>query len=271
MSTHKPMISSGPFRTHQLRESDRYELSDGHAIYCAPSGGTHARAAVVGSAVLASDPLVESAGLDAGFTTDDMNLRAPDIAVGNVPDKPGWIKGVPPLAVEYASVGQDEAELQVKIEQLLTAGTRFVWVVRMVGPRRVEVYTKDSPTQTLGPTEQLEAPGILQNAVPVEAMYEPSVARDATLRNLLQREGYTDLASVRAEGRAEGREEGQLRGARQALRAAITARGWTTPPAVDTRISQTTNATTLQSWLVQVIQAARLDAVFTDSDEMSGA
>ena len=83
---------------------------------------------------------MESAGFDTGFTPDEKNLRAPDIAVGNVPDKPGWVSGVPPLAVEYADVGQDEQELQAKIHTLLGAGTRYVWVVRLTGPRRVEVY-----------------------------------------------------------------------------------------------------------------------------------
>lgn len=42
----------------------------------------------------------------------------PNIAVGNVPDDPGWVRGVPPLAVEYADVGQDEADLQSKIRAL---------------------------------------------------------------------------------------------------------------------------------------------------------
>jgi hypothetical protein len=28
----------GPFRTENLREDCRYELSDGHPIYCAPAG-----------------------------------------------------------------------------------------------------------------------------------------------------------------------------------------------------------------------------------------
>ena len=72
-------------------------------------------------------------------------MRAPDIAVGNVPDEPVLVRGIPPLAVEYADVGQDEADLQAKIRTLLDAGTRFVWVVRLTGVRRVEVYQPGAP------------------------------------------------------------------------------------------------------------------------------
>ena len=53
----------------------------------------------------------------------------------------------------------------------------------------------------------MEAPGILANPVPVEALYDPDAARDVALRNLLQRRGYADLEAVQKEGREEGRQE----------------------------------------------------------------
>ena len=43
---------------------------------------------------------VTEAGVDTGCSPDDDILRAPDVAVGNVPDETGWVKGVPTLAVE---------------------------------------------------------------------------------------------------------------------------------------------------------------------------
>jgi Uma2 family endonuclease len=199
MTNARSATSHGPFRADQIRPGDRYELSQGHAVWCAPTGGRGARASLVGSAVLGSDPAVESAGLDAGFSPSPDTLRAPDVAVGNVSDQPGWIPGAPLLAVEYADVGQDEQELADKIRELLAAGTRFVWVVRLVGPRRVEVYTAEQPMQLVHPGEELQAPGVLQNPVPVEALYEPQAGLDATLRNLLQRQGYENLDAVRAE------------------------------------------------------------------------
>jgi hypothetical protein len=154
---------------------------------------------VSGAEVLDTDPAVTEAGIDAGFTTGEGNLRAPDVAVGNVPDQPGWIPGVPPLALEYAGSGQDEKKLQEKIADLLKGGTRWVWVVRLVGARRVEVYSAGEAVRLFGPGEELQAPGILQNAVPVEALFDRRVAHEATLRNLLQRKGYESLEAVREE------------------------------------------------------------------------
>ena len=93
--------------------------------------GPQLRANLVGGLALATDPAVDSAGVDTGYAADAYTLRAPDLAVGNVPDAPGWVKGAPPLAVEYADTGQDELDLPVKIRELLSAGTRLVWVVRL--------------------------------------------------------------------------------------------------------------------------------------------
>lgn len=197
-----PYEGSGPFVASQIPPGSRYELRDGHALYCAPTGGDGARRTVVGAQVLATDPAVEEAGIDAGYTFGPGDLRAPDVAVGNVPDKPGWIPGVPPLAVEYAGRGQDEAALQQKIADFLEAGTRWVWVVRLLGPRRVEVHTREG-VRTYGPGEALHAPDVLKNAVPVEAMYDQDAAHEATLRNLLQRRGYESLEEVREAARAE--------------------------------------------------------------------
>jgi len=44
----------------------------------------------------------------------------------------------------------------------------------------------------------------------VEALYDPDAAREAALRNLLQRLGYADLEALQKEGREEGRKTGQL-------------------------------------------------------------
>ncbi|MBI4701515.1 MAG: hypothetical protein HY744_10205 [Deltaproteobacteria bacterium] len=219
----------GPLRAEDLRSGDPYELSDGHPVFCAPSGGDGARGSGLGFAVLDSDPAVEAAGVEPGYSPEPQMLRAPDVGVGNVPDRSGWISGVPPLAVEYASVGQDEAELQAKIADLLGRGTRSVWVVRLLGPRRVEVYEPGCAMRIVSPGERLAAPGLLRNEVPVEALYDRDAAHEISLRNLLQRRGYEGLEAVRAEGRAEGREQGRTEVLRQTLRDLCEALGlgWT--------------------------------------------
>ena len=101
------------------------------------AGDRRGAAKARGVAVLLSDPSAQASGVgvDVAFSfNDEKNLRAPDISVGNLRGEPGWGRGVPPLAIEYADRGQDEAELQTKIRELLGAGTRFIWVVRLSGP-----------------------------------------------------------------------------------------------------------------------------------------
>ncbi len=154
--------------------------------------------------MLASDPAVQDVGLDVGFSPSPETLRAPDVAVGEIPDQPGWIQGVPPLAVEYADTDKDEEDLQIKIRELVSAGTRYFWVVRLTSPRRVEVYQPGQEMHTQHPGEQLTAPGVIANPIPVEALYDGEAARQVIFRNLLQREGYASLAEVRAEGEAQG-------------------------------------------------------------------
>lgn len=209
MSEPKRYRTSGPFRADMVRSHDPYELSYGHPVYTLPTGGTGASATTAGARALATDPDVEEAGIDAGYSPEPGMLRAPDIAIGNVPNRPGWIKGVPPLAVEYADVGQDEEKLREKIADLLDAGTQLVWVVRLTGPRRVEVYERGKEMRCVGPGETLMAPRILRNPVPVDALWDVRAADKVALRNLLQRAGYDSLEAVREEGREEGREMGE--------------------------------------------------------------
>jgi hypothetical protein len=174
-------------------------------------------------------------------------LRAPDVAVGNVPRAAGWVKGVPPLAVEFADTGQDEADLQLKIGDFLTHGTRYVWVVRLVGPRRVEVYEPERPMRVVSSGQDLTAPGILQNPVPVDALYDDETARAVTLRNLLNRHGYADLDAVLVEGRVEGRA--------QAILDVLAARGIAVPEEVRRRVLACTEPAALDRWLTRAAVA----------------
>jgi Uma2 family endonuclease len=197
------LSSHGPFRADQLRPGDPYELSNGHPIHCLPTGGRGSQAINVGGGVLASDPAAQDVGVDTGFSPSPEILRAPDLSVGEIPDQPGWVQGAPPLAVEYADTGHDEADLLIKIQQLFAAGTRYVWVVRLTGPRRVEVHQPGQAMRIARPGEQLTAPGILANPVPVEALYDREAARQVIFRNLLQRQGYASLDEIRAESLRE--------------------------------------------------------------------
>jgi Uma2 family endonuclease len=274
MPSRKPHTGQGPFRADQLRDGDRYELVDGHPIYCAPSGPEHANRSLSGGAVIESDPDVDWAGVDAGFAPDADTLYAPDIAVAplaSANEAAGWMPGVPPLALEYAGKGQDEMKLAEKISDLLARGTKLVWVVRLIGPRRVEVYAPDVPVVTLGPGDQLEAPGILRNPVPVEALYDRTAGHGATLRNLLQREGYRDLDDVlargreqgvakgREEGRKEGKAAGRVEGVAQSVLALLRGRGLDVSAGLESEILACRDQAKLQRLLLAAARVAQAE------------
>ncbi|MBI4818920.1 MAG: Uma2 family endonuclease [Deltaproteobacteria bacterium] len=129
-----------------------------------------------------------------------------------MPDQASWAKGVPLLAVEYADRGQNLEELQTKIDELLSAGTKWIWVVRLSGPRRVEVHEPGVPKRVALPGQLLVAPGVLQNPVRVEELYDESAAHEAQLRNLLQRKGYASLRAALDSSEQAGLEKGEKLG-----------------------------------------------------------
>ena len=267
----------GPYRADQIREGDPYELSQGHRIDCMTAGGRHGTAHLVGSSVINSDPgLVHAPAVDVGIEWNDgKNLRAPDIIAGIDVRAPGWATQPPPLAIEFADAGQDEAQLRLKISELLEFGTRLIWVVRLTGPLRVEIHEPGQPVRIVHGDGELHAPGILQNSVPVRALIDRDTALDATFRNLLGREGYASLEAVREEGRAlglaEGREEGREEGQREthaqalatvraALHAQLDARGLTLSPALATRVDACRDLATLTRWLTRAVISASPEA-----------
>ena len=263
--------AKGPFRADQIRSGDPYELSEGHPIYCAPTGQDGAGPNGLGFSVLDSDPAVKRAGVDAGIELAPDVLRAPDIAVNFTPGEGTWAKSAP-LAVEYAGRGQDETDLRKKIDELHKGGTRFVWVVRLVGPRRVDVHEAGVPMRVVDADGTLTAPGILSLPVPVKALFDRDAAHETTLRNLLAAKGYADLDAVREEAREEGREEGREIGREEgredalqnAFRAVIHARGWTLGAEHESRAAACHDVATLTRWIARVAVASRLEDVFED-------
>ncbi len=245
-------LADGEISADQIRPGDPYELSEGHLVYCAPSGSDSGRGVIAAALSLDTDPDVESSGAEVGFTPSQHTLRAPDLAIGGVPDQPGWVSGAPPIAIEYAGRGQHEQDLRKKIEEFLDAGSKYVWVVRLVKDRRVEVHEKGRPKVTKRPGQDLDAPGVLRNPVPVEALFDRSVAHDVALRNLLQRHGYDSLENVREEGREEGREEAQA----QAILAVLEARGIEVSEEEKQRISATRSPGTLYRWIRDAVRVS---------------
>ncbi len=58
----------GRFEADEIRDGDGYELSGGYPIRCLPTGGRGSDAAATGAAVLKSDPQVDSAGVETGYS-----------------------------------------------------------------------------------------------------------------------------------------------------------------------------------------------------------
>lgn len=202
--------------------------------------------------MLASDPAVRDVGVEVGFSPAPDTLRAPDLSVGELPDQPGWVQGAPLLAVEYADTGQDEAELQIKMQELFAAGTRYVWVVRLTGPRWVEVHQPGGQKPHIASSgEQLEAPGILANPVLVEALWDREASRRVIFRNLLQRQGYASLDEVRAEGEIEG--------LRKAVAAVLSSRGLAIDEALRAALASAGDSAVLESALRQAVTASPAD------------
>lgn len=193
----------GPYTADQFRSGDPYEVSRGRLIPCPPRGDAHARVIELAASTLETDPAVENAGVDSGLKLAHDTLRAVDVAVNYGEERPGWITVVPPLVVEYVPAHVNEAELRIKLDELMSAGVRHLWVAHLTAPRHVEVYERGELTRTALPGEMLRAPDVLQNPVPVEALYEREAAHEVALRNLLQRRGYRDLDAVRVAGQLD--------------------------------------------------------------------
>lgn len=247
------------------------EISKGYAILTMAGGGKHASGSVYGGQIVDSDPLSPGAGVDMGFSPDDLTLRAPDVAVTPHIEEDGWVHEYPPLAIEYAGRYQREAELEDKIRDMLAGGTRFLWVVRLRGERHVEVHTPDAPMRIARPGEELEAPGVLANPIRVEALWSREAAHEHTLRNLLQRKGYADLDEVLAEGKIEGkiegmtegeaigRAEGETQGKASALLLVLDTRGLPVSEAQRERILTCRDSATLDRWTRAAVTSASTD------------
>ncbi|MEM8998434.1 MAG: Uma2 family endonuclease, partial [Acidobacteriota bacterium] len=131
-----------------------------------------------------------------------------------------------------------------------------------------EIHSPDQPRRYANPGEELEAPGILRNAVPVEALYDWRAAEGVTLRNLLQRQGYADLDAVlaagEAEGQAKGEAEGRLLALVESVLGVLDARDLDTSDAQRRRIVDCADPDQLGAWLRAAAVADSAAALFSE-------
>ena len=263
MSSTAKMLAPGRFVADDIRDGDPYELSNGHPLLVMPTQKEGGAIQLRAGRIVASDPLVAHAAVEVGVSTEPGMLRAPDVVVLQDDEGPSdWERKAPPLAIEVAGPGQDEEDLKVKIQELLDAGTRYFWVIRAKGPRRVEVWEPGKPMRVARSGEVLEAPGILATPVPVAAFYVEKVANQLLLQNQLAREGWATPEDIRARGREEGREEGQVMALRANLVQMLRARGVRLTRADEQRISRESSRAVLEAWFARVLVVSEAGELF---------
>lgn len=118
----------------------------------------------------------------------------------------------------------------------------------------------------VGADEELVAPGILMNPVPVRAFVDPEVALAATTRNLLTSYGARSIDELRAEERQEGKREGKLEGKLEAqvelLLLALGERGMTPTAAQLGELRRCEDPGLLRRWFLRALHAGGVDEVF---------
>ena len=102
-----------------------------------------------------------------GFWMSNRNCRAPDISVVNKErlkglnrSEPAFFKGAPDLAVEILAPSMTRRELDARLKDFFSSGTRLAWVI---DPDRQMVEVCHSPTQRrlVGPGASLDGEDLL--------------------------------------------------------------------------------------------------------------
>lgn len=121
------------------RNAERHEISAGELITMPPAKSLHSRIATkLFKLLIAALERAQSseAFAEAGYvlSRDPLTIRQPDISVLSrqrvqSTGEDEYIEGAPDLAVEIVSPSDSAEDLQIKVDQYLSAGAKQVWVV----------------------------------------------------------------------------------------------------------------------------------------------
>jgi len=151
----------------------RFELVKGVYIERSPASAKHGKVAMKIALLVGlhveSQRLGEATAAETGFllSRSPDTVRAPDVAfisqarlpASGVPDTGYWPLA-PDLAVEVVSPGDDPDDVQQKVQEYLTAGTRMVWVV-YPKTRTVTVYRSLKDVKVLRADEIISGEDVL--------------------------------------------------------------------------------------------------------------
>jgi Uma2 family endonuclease len=147
------------------------ELVRGSLIVREPPGYQHGLVALEIARLIANHAADHNLGVAVAAETGFKLFAGPDtvraadaafISQGRVPDPPptGYLTLAPDLAVEVVSPNDRAGEVQGKVSDWLTAGSRLVWVIDPVR-RRAVIYRADGSVALLAEHDALEGEDVL--------------------------------------------------------------------------------------------------------------
>lgn len=168
----------------RLQGEGRYELSRGELITLAPAGEEHSAIEMDLAVRLHLFARERHLGRvypgDTGFrlrTSPDV-VRSPDIAfvrtsrLGEIADRRKYLPFAPDLAVEIISPDETAEQIQEKVADYLSTGSRLIWVI-YPRTRTVQVHAPGQPIAVLTAGETLDGQDVLPGfRVPIATLFE---------------------------------------------------------------------------------------------------
>jgi Uma2 family endonuclease len=174
----RTLLTVEQFERLSEEESRRYELDHGELVEVACATYEHNR--IRGKIETALNGFlagrrIGEAVAEQEFWLGEDTVRRPDVAflraeVASRIDKSKSI--LTDLVAEIVSPNDTAQQLMRKVDQLLAAGGRCVWVM-YPAERKVHAYGQNDQVQVLGPGKNLEVPELLPGfSLPVSQLFE---------------------------------------------------------------------------------------------------
>ena len=177
----RTLLTVEQFERLSEEEHYRYELDHGELVEVAWATYEHNR--IRGKIETALNGFlagrrIGEAVAEQEFRLGEDTVRRPDVAflraeaVSRIDKSKNILGVVPDLVAEIVSPNDTAQQLMRKVDQLLAAGCRCVWVI-YPAERKVHAYGQNDQVQMLGAGKNLEAPELLPGfSLPVSQLFE---------------------------------------------------------------------------------------------------